>query len=562
MHDDKPGFALSEAEIALRVLDQTLAIVAYIDKDLTYRFANSAYLDWFGRSRAEMMHMTMPQVLGPIFELNLPYVKAVLNGETAVFERDVKIANGTVRHGLMTYKPDLLNGQVQGFFVHVADVTPIKKIEHELLAAKQEAEEVAKRELLNLKQTNATLADLGTIGQEITGYLQAEAITNALNQHIQRLLDVGFFELYLLDHERQLLRTSCGKQKTLALSDAEALPVRCALTRQEIHINLLPTRSAAGTMLSQMYAPLLIGDRILGVMSVQAPQEQAYREREQLIFRALCAYGAVALDNARAYQQLQDAQMQLVAQEKLAALGSLVAGVAHELNTPIGNSLLIATTMEMETQRFAQKIGEQNLRRSELENFIKMANESVALITRGLTNASDLVSSFKQVAVDRTNEKRRIFNLSQTGREIVATMMGPINAGEHSIEIDIPDNITMDSYPGPLGQVISNLINNALLHAFDGKIGGNMTLSAKQELSDRIEIKFQDDGKGIASHHLTRIFEPFFTTKMGKGGNGLGLNISYNIVTSILNGDISVESRPNAGTTFTLHLPVKALANN
>jgi signal transduction histidine kinase len=176
---------------------------------------------------------------------------------------------------------------------------------------------------------------------------------------------------------------------------------------------------------------------------------------------------------------------------------------------------------------------------------------------RGLTSAADLVNSFKQVAVDRTTEQRRMFNLQQVTHEIVATMMNRIRNANHSIEYDVPDGLAMDSYPGPFGQVIANFINNALLHAFEGRQHGQMTLSAARNGDARVLVTFSDNGGGIAPTHLSRIFDPFFTTKLGQGGSGLGLSISYNIVTSLLGGQIAVQSGPD-GTTFTLDLPLTA----
>ncbi len=263
----------------------------------------------------------------------------------------------------------------------------------------------------------------------------------------------------------------------------------------------------------------------------------AYGERERLIFRTLCAYGAIALDNASAYRQLQDAQAQLVSQEKLAALGSLMAGVAHELNTPIGNSLLIASTMQQKTEDVERLMNGPGLRRSDLAAYIDDASKASALVMRGLHSAADLVNSFKQVAVDRTTEQRRQFDLQQVSNEIIATVMNRIRSSGHRIETDIDFGIAMDSYPGPFGQVITNLINNALLHAFapapnDGGAGtGCMRLSATPD-GARVQIVFADNGGGIAEQHLSRIFDPFFTTKLGQGGSGLGLSISYNIVTA------------------------------
>jgi signal transduction histidine kinase len=352
-------------------------------------------------------------------------------------------------------------------------------------------------------------------------------------------------------------------KNTVPLDHPQAWSARCVRERREVYVDNASFERAVlvtpGTSpsVSALFVPLLLGERALGVMTVQAMHAGAYGERERLIFRTLCAYGAIALDNANAYRQLQEAQSQLVSQEKLAALGSLMAGVAHELNTPIGNSLLIASTLEQKTNELEQQLNGPGLRRSELAGFIADARKASELVMRGLHSAADLVSSFKQVAVDRTTEQRRLFNLQQVTHEIVATMMNRIRAAGHHIEYEVPDAVGLDSYPGPFGQVITNLINNALLHAFDQRESGSMRLVAQLHVEGRVLISFSDDGGGIAPENLSRIFDPFFTTKLGQGGSGLGLSISYNIVTTLLGGQISVVSS-KGGTTFSLDLPLVA----
>ena len=307
-----------------------------------------------------------------------------------------------------------------------------------------------------------------------------------------------------------------------------------------------------------IFFPLVVGERAIGVMTVQAPQSRAYGENERLIFRTLCAYGAIALDNAEAYRQLQDAQAQLVSQDKLAALGSLMAGVAHELNTPLGNSLLMASTMQEKTAAIAALMNGRGLRRSELAAFVDDSQKASALVMRGLISAAELVNSFKQVAVDRTTEQRRCFSLQQVCHEIIATMMNRIRAAGHQIDMEVWEAISMDSYPGPFGQVVTNFINNALLHGFAPGTGGSMRLSAALHGDARVLVAFSDNGGGIPPEHLGRIFDPFFTTKLGQGGSGLGLSISYNIVTSLLGGQITVTSSAEDGTCFTLDLPLTA----
>jgi len=421
-----------------------------------------------------------------------------------------------------------------------------------------------------LQQTSKLLERLSAIGQEITTHLDAGAVFQALDRHTHALLSANTFAVYLVDPSGRQLERAFGVEagqalpsNTIALDHPASFLAQCLRERREVYIEQMPhghiQTITPGTAASEcaLYVPLLVGERALGVMTVQAMHPNAYGERERLIFRTLCAYGAIALDNAHAYGQLQEAQSQLVSQEKLAALGSLMAGVAHELNTPIGNSLLIASTLEQKTNELADAINGPGLRKSELLNFIDDARKASTLVMRGLHSAADLVSSFKQVAVDRTTEQRRVFNLHQVTHEIVATVMNRIRKDYHHIGFEVPESITLDSYPGPFGQVITNLINNALLHAFDGREGGEMHLVASTPVEGRVLISFSDDGDGIAPENLGRIFDPFFTTKLGQGGSGLGLSISYNIVTSLLGGQIAVSSS-GAGTTFTLDLPLQA----
>jgi signal transduction histidine kinase len=431
-----------------------------------------------------------------------------------------------------------------------------------------------------LQRTSATLERLSAIGQEITTHLDAATVFRTLDRHIHGLLPATTFAIYLLDRAGALLQMAFGVEMgealpalALAIDDASAYPARCLRERREIYIAHWPDapHAAAGTdahgaagaidKLSALFVPLVVGERAIGVMTVQAPQSRAYGENERLVFRTLCAYGAIALDNADAYRKLQDAQAQLVSQEKLAALGALMAGVAHELNTPIGNSLLIASTMQQKSAEIEALMKGPGLRRSELAVFVADAQKGAALVMRGLTSAADLVNSFKQVAVDRTTEQRRQFNLQQVCHEIVATMMNRVRAANHTLALDVDEMIAMDSYPGPFGQVIANFINNALLHAFTPGRPGRMTLTAATPVDGRVLIAFSDDGAGIPPEHLGRIFDPFFTTKLGQGGSGLGLSISYNIVTSLLGGTITVEACPGGGTCFTLDLPLCAPAH-
>ncbi len=254
--------------------------------------------------------------------------------------------------------------------------------------------------------------------------------------------------------------------------------------------------------------------------------------------------------------KLRHAQGELVQQEKLAALGSLVAGVAHELNTPIGNGLTVATSMSDGTGKIIDAM-EGGMTRSMLEQYLKDMDEGVSLVCMSLEKASELVSSFKQVAVDRTSAQRRRFQLSSLLKETRVTMATLMKHKPYELEIIEPVDVTLDGYPGPLGQVITNLLNNAILHGFDGLESGHITIRTEPR-DEGVQIEVEDNGKGIGAKDLSHIFDPFFTTKLGEGGNGLGLHIVHNIVTAALGGTIDVRSEVGRGTVFTVIIPLVA----
>lgn len=256
--------------------------------------------------------------------------------------------------------------------------------------------------------------------------------------------------------------------------------------------------------------------------------------------------------------KLESAREQLVKSEKLASLGALVAGVSHELNTPIGNALVAATTVHQKTVDFAATVAQDKVSRKALETFLAASIEGNVLVERALRRAVDLISSFKMVAVDQASERRRVFNLAQTVGEVIKTLTYLRKLDNQHIQVDVDEALEMDSFPGPLVQVLSNLFENALTHAFVDREEGYMKLSAKLVAPARVCIAFSDNGRGIAPEHLKHVFDPFFTTRLGRGGSGLGLNIVNNIVEGLLGGSIRVESQIGVGTRFTIDLPLVA----
>ncbi len=261
-----------------------------------------------------------------------------------------------------------------------------------------------------------------------------------------------------------------------------------------------------------------------------------------------------------AMQQLQLSQSNLARSERLAALGALVAGVSHELNTPIGNGVTVASTLKHELDVLAKLIESNQLKRSQLAASLETLDAGVDLLTRNLDRAAQLVRSFKQVSVDQTSEVRRSFDVANVIEDMVISLTPTYKASKHAIVLDVPQGLSMNSYPGPLGQVVINLVQNAYAHAFEGMdCGGRISIATCREVCDggghAVRITVSDNGCGIPLAHQSRVFEPFFTTKMGQGGTGLGLNIVYNIVTDILGGTIQLQSTVGEGTKVQIVLP-------
>ncbi len=258
-------------------------------------------------------------------------------------------------------------------------------------------------------------------------------------------------------------------------------------------------------------------------------------------------------------QELAQAHEELVRSDKLAALGSMVAGVSHELNTPIGTSLTAASTLSDRCQELRNALSSNTVRRSTLEAFLQDTQALGDLLQRSLLNAADLVQHFKQLSADQTSEQRRSFRLDQVVEDVVTVTRPQLKQGGLRLHTDIEPDLWMDSYPGALGRVLTNLLINAQLHAFEGREGGQVHIRAKR-LPDQaaVQLLVADDGQGMSAEVARRAFDPFFTTKLGRGGTGLGLNIVHNVATVILGGSLHLDTAPGQGTCFVFELPLSA----
>jgi C4-dicarboxylate-specific signal transduction histidine kinase len=264
-------------------------------------------------------------------------------------------------------------------------------------------------------------------------------------------------------------------------------------------------------------------------------------------------------DLTAAFNTLNLAQEDLVKNKKLAALGSLIAGVAHELNTPIGNCVMASSTLAEETEVLCEHFSNnEGVKRTALMHYLKDVTVAGDILTRNLERVTSLVESFKRVAVDQTTSNRRKFKLSEVINEVMGLIKGNFNKKPFVLEEHIPDDLELDSYPGSISQILECVVENAQVHAFDGRDSGKIIISANSDQKGWINLLIQDDGAGISSQHIDKIFDPFFTTRMGSGSMGLGLNIAHNVVVGILGGKIAINSKPQHGTLVTITLPVVA----
>lgn len=258
-----------------------------------------------------------------------------------------------------------------------------------------------------------------------------------------------------------------------------------------------------------------------------------------------------------ALEQVHQYQSQVIQSEKMASLGQMVAGVAHEVNTPIGLGVTASTMLSDRIDEIQHELENKSLSAKKLDKFLAESKENTQIIYRNLSRAADLVSSFKQVAVDQTADNTRTVKLENFVSEVILSLHPTLKKFSHEVIVNCDKDLEIKTKPGPINQVLINMIMNSLLHAFDDSDNGVMTIDIWCK-NNVCHIKYHDNGKGIEEKIKQRIFDPFVTTKRGEGGSGLGLHLVYNLVTQALGGNITVESELGNGATFNISFPVNS----
>lgn len=429
----------------------------------------------------------------------------------------------------------------------------------EEMVALRTKELIQQRELAEKARND--IAIISDSGRQITASLDMSKIAIAVHQHLHALVPLRSFSIGTLDKFKSevsfslvLLDNQLSAPYRTKILDLPT-DMQWAISRKREQISFDPEKN-----LTCIALPLVLHDDCIGLIALTHQLSQDEHAYALNVIHSLAAYVAIAFDNASTVQRLRETQDKLIEQEKLAALGSIVAGVAHELNTPIGNALLTASSFFDITKSIKVDIENNRIKRSSLLYYSENIMTACELLVKNLENAAQLITSFKQIAVDQSSNQRRTFSLLTVTQEIASTFESRIKRSGHQLQIDIDPRIELDSFPGPYSQLISHLIVNALQHGFERCDHGTILIHASLSSNkDVVQFEFRDDGCGIEEQHLSHIFAPFYTTKLGQGGSGLGLHICYNIVTAVLNGNIEVHSIIGKGTQFNITLPLKAL---
>lgn len=286
-------------------------------------------------------------------------------------------------------------------------------------------------------------------------------------------------------------------------------------------------------------------------------------QRQEKLMREIRQRQLIEVDLREANGRLQSsltalerAQSQLLESEKMASLGGLVAGITHDVSTPLGISITAASYLREQMQTMHDALSERTLTQQQLQEFLSAGSDAMQLLENNLARASDLIGSFKQVAVDQTSESIRDFNLKKYLQDVIHSLRPRWKNTQHHIELECDDDININAPAGAFAQIFTNLMVNSLLHGFELQAKGHIRIVVKAIDDSHLEFIYSDNGKGLTAEQMEKLFDPFFTTKRQQGGSGLGTHIIRNLVTQTLHGSITASSELGKGLTYRFVIPV------
>jgi len=450
------------------------------------------------------------------------------DGMVREFEYQVRQRDGTVlwlSDSATTVRDEA--GNVVRYEGVVRDITNQKRAEDEVAEGRRRLQEVIDTvpAVINLKDMQMRYVLMNRYMASIFNIEPEDAIGRTTSDIMSR-----YGAQKTDENDRRLL--DAGKE----LGFYEEEYIDSSGTMRQWLVNKLPLRGSGGEIKQIVTVALDIGER---------------KRNEQEMRKAKDAAEA-------ALQHLRETQNSLIEAEKLAALGRLVAGVAHEVNNPVGISLTVASSLERKVAMFAEEMARGDLRRSSLNDFVETSRSAASQLVGNLNRAAELIQSFKQVAADRSYSDQRSFNLADLTDQVVMSLRPGIRKQNLTLNVECEPGLIMNSYPGPYGQVLTNLFLNSVAHAFPGGAAGEVNIEVRASGANHVEVLYSDNGCGMTPDIRRRAFDPFFTTRRDEGGTGLGLHIVYSIVTSRLGGQIHLESEPGKGTRVQMILPRNA----
>lgn len=403
----------------------------------------------------------------------------------------------------------------------------------------------------HIEQTKAIAID-----NELLGYVYLRASFESLqdSQRLQIIINVliAFIALIIC----YFLALQLQKRFTKPIDDLLGLVYQVARNK-DYKVRAPVTELQEFNQLNRAFNTMM--DRVEGQLHKmeQAEHEimQLNQSLEQKISERTSALKESNQELLNTLATLHKYQNQIVETEKMASLGQMVAGIAHEVNTPIGLGVTASTLLQDKVHEIEQAFEKKTLSSNQLARFLGDSKENLGIIYRNLERAAGLISSFKQVAVDQSNDSKRQFNMQQLLNEVLLSLRPNLKKTQHRLNINCPTDLIITSKPGPINQILINLIMNSLIHAFDEGEAGEITINVQLK-QHRCYVHYSDNGKGVPEHIRKRIFDPFVTTRRGDGGSGLGMHLVYNLVTQALNGRINLESQLGEGIQIDVDFPV------
>lgn len=395
-----------------------------------------------------------------------------------------------------------------------------------------------------------------TDGNTTLGYVYLRASQDELNAYIQTRILLDILIAVLALGSAFFISTRLQQRFTDPIDTLLTVVQKVAKEKNyQVRAPIAPIKEY--NMLSRAFNTML--DRIEQQISKLQQAEQENRQLtlslEQKIEQRTEALKTSNQELLNTLSTLHQYQNQIVETEKMASLGQMVAGVAHEVNTPIGLGVTASTLLQDKLADIQKAFDDKKLTSSQLAKFLSESKENLGIIYRNMERAASLISSFKRVAVDQSNENRRQFNMLQLINEVLLSLRPNLKKTQHQVQVNCPPELELDSKPGPINQILINLIMNSLIHAFEHIEQGEITIDVNVS-NNHCQLVYRDNGAGVPETIKKRIFDPFVTTKRGEGGSGLGLHLVYNLVTQALNGKIVLDSTLGQGVRFQIDFPV------